>query len=73
MDSLAVCTLQAKIKSSKNFPGDFEVNQRLRHLHGEAKENMLKNQNSEVVGVTTNETFLVNCNQLESCKGLLYT
>jgi len=25
--------LEAIIKSSKNFPGDFEVNQRLVHLH----------------------------------------
>jgi len=31
-DYLAVCTLEAIIKSSDNFSGDFEVNQRLRHL-----------------------------------------
>ena len=42
-DCLAVCTLEAIIKSSEKFPGDFEVNQRPRHLHGEEKENILKN------------------------------
>jgi len=31
-DCLAVCTLEEIIKSSENFSGDFEVNQRLSHL-----------------------------------------
>jgi len=57
-----VCTLEAIIKSSENFPGVFEVNQRgtdlgIYELHGEAKENILKNDNSEAVGAITNETF----------------
>jgi len=41
-----VCTveLEAIIKSSENFPGDFEVIQRPnRHLHGKVKVNILKN------------------------------
>jgi len=38
-DCLAVCTVEAIIKK---FPGDFEVNQRPRHFHGEVKENILK-------------------------------
>jgi len=57
-----VCTLEAIIKSSENFPGVFEVNQwgkdlGIYELHGEAKKNILKNQNSEAVGAITNETF----------------
>ena len=72
-----MCTLEAIIKSSENFPGVFEVNQRgkdlgIYELHGEAKENILKNQNSEAVVAITNETFfLINCNQLESFKGFM--
>jgi len=38
-DCLAVCTLEAFIKSSKNFPGDFEVNQR-RAFTWQSKENI---------------------------------
>ena len=61
-DCLAVCTSEAIIKSSENFPGVFEVNQRgknlgIYELHGEAKEIILKNQNSEAFGAITNETF----------------
>jgi len=35
---LAVCTSEAIIKSSENFPGDFEVSERLMHLHGKARK-----------------------------------
>jgi len=36
---LAVCTFTLEpIKSSENFPGDFEVKQRLMHLHGKARK-----------------------------------
>jgi len=35
---LAVCTFEAIIKSSENFQGDCEVNQRLMHLHGKARK-----------------------------------
>ena len=57
-----MCTLEIIIKSSENFPGVFEVNQRgkdlgIYELHGEAKEKILKNENSEAVGAITNETF----------------
>jgi len=69
-DRLVVCTLEAIIKSSENFPGYFEVNERLTHLHGKArKTNFEKFENSEAVDAVT-DFFLVNCNQLESCKGL---
>jgi len=50
-----VCTLVAIIKSSGNFPGYFEVNQRLVHLHGKARKTFWKN--SEAVGAITDETF----------------
>ena len=42
-DCLAVCTLEAIIKSSENFPGDFEVNQSLMHLHGKARKTYFEN------------------------------
>jgi len=35
---LVVCTLEAIINSSENFPGDFEINQRLAQLHGKASK-----------------------------------
>jgi len=35
---LAVCTLEAITESRENFSGDFEVNQRLVHLHGKARK-----------------------------------
>jgi len=57
-DCLAVCTLVAIIKSSDNFPGDFEVNQRLMHLHGKARKTYFeKFENSAAVGAITDETF----------------
>jgi len=57
-DCLAVCTLEAIIKSSKNFPGDFEVNQRLKHLHGKARKTCFeKFENYEAVGAITDETL----------------
>jgi len=37
-DRQAVCSLEAIIKSSEHFPGDFEANQRLTHLHGKARK-----------------------------------
>jgi len=37
-DCLAACTLEAIIKPSEDFPGDFEINQSLMHLHGEARK-----------------------------------
>ena len=61
-DFLAVCTLEAIIKSSENFPGDFE---RLTHLHGKARKIYFeKFENSEAVGAITVETlspFLCDC------------
>jgi len=57
-DRLVVCTLKAIIKSSENFPGVFEANQRLTHLHGKArKTNFEKFENSETVDAITDETF----------------
>jgi len=51
-----VCTLEAMIKSNENFPGDFEVNQRLMHLDAEGKhfENLKK---SDSIGAISNEIF----------------
>jgi len=50
-DYLAGCTLVAISKSSDNFPGDFEVNQRLTYLHGKARKAYIeKFENSEAVG-----------------------
>jgi len=47
--------LEAIIKSGGNFQGDCEVNQRLVHLHGEArKTHFEKFENSEAV---TDEAF----------------
>jgi len=57
-DCLAVCILEAIIKSSENFPGDFEVNQRLTHFAWQSKEKYFdKLENSEAVGATTGEIF----------------
>ena len=57
-DCLAVCTLEAIIKSSENFPGDFKVNQILMHLHGKVRKTYFeKFENSEVVAAITDETF----------------
>jgi len=47
--------LEAIIKSGDNFQGDFEVNQKLLHLHSKARKISFKKfENSEVV---TDETF----------------
>jgi len=52
--------LEAIIKSSKNFPSDFEVNQRLMHLHKKARKTYFeKFENSEAVGAITNWTFFL--------------
>jgi len=49
--------LGAVIKSSENFPGNFEVNQRVMHLQVKAKKAYFeKLENSEAVGSIT-ETF----------------
>jgi len=56
-DCLAVCTLEAIIKVGENFPGDFEVNQRLMPLHGKVGKHILKVENSEAVGAIIDETF----------------
>jgi len=57
---LAACTLEATIKSSENFPGDFEVNQRLVHLHGKARKTYFeKFENCEAVDAVTDKTFSV--------------
>jgi len=50
--------LEAVIKFGENFPGDFEANQRLVHLHGKASKTYFeKLENSEAVGATIHETF----------------
>ena len=50
---LTVCTLEAIIKCSENFPGDFE---RLTHLRGKARKIYFeKFENSEAVGAITDE------------------
>jgi len=57
-DRLVVCTLEAMNRSSENFPGDFEANQRLTHLCGKTrKTNFEKFENSEAVDAITDETF----------------
>jgi len=57
-DCPAVCSLEAIMKSSENFPGDFEVNQRIIHLHVKARKTYFeKLENSEAVGSFTDETF----------------
>jgi len=49
-----MCTLEAIIKFSENFPGGFEVKLRLTHLHGKArKTHFEKFENSEAVGAIT--------------------
>jgi len=56
-DCLAVCILEA-IKSGENFPGDFEVNEILMHLHGKARKTYFeKLENFEAVGTITDEAF----------------
>ena len=52
-----MCTLEAIIKVGENFPGDFEVNQRLMPLHGKVGKHILKVENSEAVGAIIDETF----------------
>ena len=59
-DRLVVCSLdlEAIIKSSENFPGDCEANQRLTHSRGKArKTHFEKFKNSEAVVATTDEIF----------------
>jgi len=71
-DCLAVCNWETIIRSSENFLGDFEVKTKTysMHLYGKARKTYFeKFENSEAVGAITDETFHVNCNQLESCKG----
>jgi len=46
------------IKSSENFPGDFEVSQRLTHLHGKARKTYFaKLENSEAVAAMSLHFF----------------
>jgi len=54
---LAVCTLETIIKSSENFPGDFEVKTKTysMHLYGTARKTYF--ENPEAVGAITDETF----------------
>jgi len=57
-DCPAVCSLEAIMKSSENFPGDFVVNQRIIHLHVKARKTYFeKLENSEAVGFIIDETF----------------
>jgi len=65
-----MCTLEALIKSSENFSSDFEVNQRLMLLHGKARKTYFDKYEAVGARPITDETFLVNCNQLGSCKEL---
>ena len=59
-DCLVECTLEAIMKSSENFPGDFEVNQRITHLHVKARKIYFeKLENSEAVCSITDETFFM--------------
>jgi len=56
-----VRTLEALTKSSENFPGDFEVNQRLGHLRitsWRSKGKHFEKLNSEAVGAITNSLLI---------------
>jgi len=53
-----VWTLEAIIKSSEDFPSDFEVNQRLVHLQCKAMKTYFENfKSSETVDAITDECF----------------
>jgi len=61
-DCLAVCTLEAIIKFIENFSGDFEVNQRLTHLHRKARKTYFeKLEYYEAIGTVLSLMRLFPC------------
>ena len=56
---LAIVTLEAIIKTSKSRAVNFDINQRLRHLHSKARELYLRKYSANTIDAGTHDTFLL--------------